>query len=61
MSLNNLDIAKVTYFKLNNELNIPVDGHIPLDRDHAALAAFLKENVIPNTKQIGRASCRERV
>ena len=50
MSLNNLDIAKVTYFKLNNELNIPVDGHIPLDRDHAALAAFFKENVIPNTK-----------
>lgn len=50
MSLNNLDIAKVTYFKLNNELNIPVDGHIPLDRDHAALEAFFKENVIPNTK-----------
>lgn len=50
MSLNNLDIAKVTYFKLNNELNIPVDGHIPLDRDHAALAAFFKENVLPNTK-----------
>ncbi|MBA1394412.1 ribonucleotide-diphosphate reductase subunit alpha, partial [Lactobacillus sp. XV13L] len=50
MSLNNLDISKVTYFKLNNELNIPVDGRIPLDRDQAALAAFFKENVQPNTK-----------
>ncbi|RHW51113.1 ribonucleotide-diphosphate reductase subunit alpha [Bombilactobacillus bombi] len=50
MSLNNLDISKVTYFKLNNELNIPVDGHIPLNRDQAALAAFFEENVEPNTK-----------
>lgn len=50
MSLNNIDIAKVNYFKLNNELNIPVNGQIPLDRDRAALQAFWQENVQPNTK-----------
>ncbi|UQS82848.1 class 1b ribonucleoside-diphosphate reductase subunit alpha [Bombilactobacillus folatiphilus] len=50
MSLNNIDIAKVHYFKLNNELNIPVDGHIPLAKDQEALTAFWQENVTPNTK-----------
>ncbi|NVY97164.1 class 1b ribonucleoside-diphosphate reductase subunit alpha [Lactobacillus sp. DCY120] len=50
MSLNNIDIAQVSYFKLNNELNIPINGQIPLDKDQEALAAFYQENVHPNTK-----------
>lgn len=49
MALKDIDPSDVTYFKLNNEINIPVDGHIPLEKDKAALAAFFKENVIPNT------------
>ncbi|MFD1465096.1 class 1b ribonucleoside-diphosphate reductase subunit alpha [Lapidilactobacillus mulanensis] len=51
MSLKQLNINDVTYFKLNNELNRPVNGQIPLNKDHEALAAFLKENVEPNTKK----------
>ncbi|UQS84145.1 class 1b ribonucleoside-diphosphate reductase subunit alpha [Bombilactobacillus thymidiniphilus] len=50
MSLKSIDISKIHYFKLNNELNIPVNNTIPLQRDQEALAAFFKENVIPNTK-----------
>lgn len=50
LSLNNIDFSKVSYFKLNNELNIPKDGHIPLNRDQDALKAFFKENVKPNLK-----------
>lgn len=48
MSLKNL--GNVTYYNLNNEINIPVDNQIPLNKDQEALAAFIKENVIPNTK-----------
>ncbi len=51
LSLKQLNINDVTYFKLNNELNRPVNGQIPLNKDHEALAAFLKENVEPNTKK----------
>ncbi|MFD1670487.1 class 1b ribonucleoside-diphosphate reductase subunit alpha [Agrilactobacillus yilanensis] len=51
MSLKDINISDVSYFKLNNELNRPVDGKIPLNRDKEALTAFFKENVIPNTKQ----------
>lgn len=47
MSLKNL--KDVTYYDLNNEINIPVNNQIPLNKDHEALAAFLKENVNPNT------------
>ncbi|WP_301388014.1 class 1b ribonucleoside-diphosphate reductase subunit alpha [Enterococcus entomosocium] len=43
------DIKDVSYFKLNNEINRPVDGQIPLNKDKEALAAFFKENVEPNT------------
>ncbi|ERL64253.1 class 1b ribonucleoside-diphosphate reductase subunit alpha [Schleiferilactobacillus shenzhenensis] len=50
MSLKDLDIKDVSYFKLNNEVNRPVDGKIPLNKDKEALAAFLKENVKPNWK-----------
>ncbi len=43
-------INDVSYFKLNNEINRPVNGQIPLNKDKEALAAFFKENVEPNTK-----------
>lgn len=47
MSLKTL--KDVTYFKLNNEINRPVNGQIPLHKDKEALEAFFKENVLPNT------------
>lgn len=50
MGLKQLNINEVTYFKLNNELNRPVNGQIPLNKDHEALTAFIHENVEPNTK-----------
>ncbi|KRM78598.1 ribonucleotide-diphosphate reductase subunit alpha [Lapidilactobacillus dextrinicus DSM 20335] len=59
MGLKQLNISDVTYFKLNNELNRPVNGQIPLNKDHEALAAFLKENVEPNTKKF--ASITEKI
>ena len=46
MSLKQL--KDVTYFKLNNEINIPVNGSIPLAKDKEAITAFFKENVEPN-------------
>lgn len=51
MSLKDIDISKVTYFDLNNEINIPVNGQIQLGKDKEALEAFLNENVKPNTKR----------
>ncbi|WP_125608417.1 class 1b ribonucleoside-diphosphate reductase subunit alpha [Lapidilactobacillus bayanensis] len=59
MGLKQLNINDVTYFKLNNELNRPIDGQIPLNKDREALAAFLKENVEPNTKKF--ASITEKI
>lgn len=50
MSLKNINTSEVSYFRLNNELNRPVDGKIPLNKDQEALTAFFKENVEPNTK-----------
>ena len=47
MSLKNL--GDVSYFRLNNEINRPVNGQIPLNKDKEALKAFFLENVIPNT------------
>lgn len=44
------DIGDISYFRLNNEINRPVNGKIPLNKDEEALDAFFKENVIPNTK-----------
>lgn len=38
-----------TYFYLNNLVNIPVNGEIPLQRDQEALKAYFKEEIIPNT------------
>lgn len=49
MSLATLDLDKVTYFDLNNELNIPKDNSIQLGKDKEALAAFIRENIEPNT------------
>ncbi|MBM7643143.1 class 1b ribonucleoside-diphosphate reductase subunit alpha [Streptococcus loxodontisalivarius] len=43
------DLGDVSYFRLNNEINRPVDGQIPLHKDKEALTAFFKENVLPNT------------
>lgn len=40
---------EVTYFKLNNELNRPVDGKIPLHKDREAVRAYFLEHVNPNT------------
>ena len=40
---------EVTYFALNNELNRPVDGKIPLQKDREAVRAFFLEHVNPNT------------
>ncbi|MFV0287847.1 MAG: class 1b ribonucleoside-diphosphate reductase subunit alpha [Mycoplasmatales bacterium] len=51
MDLNNKVSAEKTgsYFYLNNLVNIPVNGEIPLQKDQEALAAFLKEEIGPNT------------
>lgn len=56
MSLHNL--KDVTYFDLNNEINIPVNGQIPLQKDQEALQAFLKENVEPNLKRFDSLKAR---
>lgn len=40
---------EVTYFKLNNQINIPIDGKIPLHKDKEAAKAFFLEHVNPNT------------
>lgn len=52
------DLQDVTYYDLNNEINIPVKGQIPLNKDQEALQAFLKQNVEPNTKKF--ASLQDR-
>ncbi|WP_353989333.1 class 1b ribonucleoside-diphosphate reductase subunit alpha [Pediococcus argentinicus] len=52
------DLKDVTYYDLNNEINIPVNNQIPLEKDDEALEAFLKENVTANTKQF--SSLKER-
>lgn len=54
MSLKNL--SDVSYFRLNNEINRPVNGQIPLHKDKEALKAFFKENVLPNTKAFASIS-----
>ena len=37
-------LEDVTYFRLNNEINRPVNGQIMLHKDKEALEAFFKEN-----------------
>ncbi|WP_413476254.1 class 1b ribonucleoside-diphosphate reductase subunit alpha [Latilactobacillus fuchuensis] len=48
MSLKEIRTEDVTYYELNNQINIPVDGQIPLHKDQEALDAFLDQNVKPN-------------
>lgn len=36
---------QVTYFKLNNEMNIPVEGKIPLHKDKEAVRAYFLEEI----------------
>lgn len=47
MSLKNL--GDVSYFRLNNEINRPINGQIPLHKDKEALHTFFLENVKPNS------------
>lgn len=58
MALSDIDLTKVRYFDLNNEVNIPRNGQIQLDKDKEALADFIEHNVKPNTKQF--SSLKER-
>ncbi|KRN29487.1 ribonucleotide-diphosphate reductase subunit alpha [Lactobacillus selangorensis] len=58
MSLNDIKSQDVTYYALNNEINIPVNGQIPLEKDQEALQAFLKENVEPNTMKFPNLRAR---
>ncbi|WP_220751305.1 class 1b ribonucleoside-diphosphate reductase subunit alpha [Apilactobacillus xinyiensis] len=53
------DLKNVTYYDLNNEINIPKNGKIQLNKDAEALEAFLKENVKANLKTF--SSLRERI
>lgn len=41
--------SEVTYFKLNNQINRPVNGVIPLEKDKEAVKAYFLEHVNPNT------------
>lgn len=41
--------TETTYFKLNNEVNIPVDGKINLQKDKEAVRAYFLENINMNT------------
>ena len=59
MGIKDIDISNVTYYDLNNQINIPVNNKIPLEKDKEALQAFLKENVEPNTKRF--SSLEERL
>lgn len=58
MALSEIDLTKVKYYDLNNQVNIPKNGQIQLDKDQEALADFIKQNVEPNTKRF--ASVKER-
>ena len=42
------ELGDVSYFLLNNEINRPVNGVIPLHKDKEAIKAFMEENVKPN-------------
>ncbi|OFU51706.1 MULTISPECIES: class 1b ribonucleoside-diphosphate reductase subunit alpha [Aerococcus] len=40
---------EITYFKLNNEVNRPLDGKIQIEKDQEAVRAYFLEHVNPNT------------
>lgn len=50
---------KKTYFTLNNMVNIPQDGKIPVQYDQDAVTAYFKEEILPRTKTF--ASFDERI
>lgn len=58
MALSDIDLTQVKYYDLNNEVNIPKDGKIQLDKDQAALKDFIENNVKPNTKQFASVTAR---
>ena len=58
MALSDIDMTKVKYYDYNNEVNIPKNGQIQLDKDKLALEDFIKNNVEPNTKSF--SSLKER-
>ena len=58
MALSDIDMTKVKYYDYNNEVNIPKNGQIQLDKDKLALEDFIKNNVEPNTKRF--SSLKER-
>ena len=39
-------LKDVSYFKLNNEINRPVNGQIPLNKDKEALTAFFLRKML---------------
>ena len=39
----------VSYYELNNQLNMPVDGKIPLNKDKEAVRAYFLEDINQNT------------
>lgn len=47
-------LEDVTYFRLNNEINRPINGQIMLHKDKEALEAFLKKmwNQIPSNSHL---------
>ena len=58
MALSDIDLTQVKYYDLNNEVNIPKNGKIQLDKDQAALEDFIENNVKPNTKQFSSVTER---
>lgn len=48
MPLKEIDLEKVHYYELNNEVNIPKNNTIQIAKDREARDAFLRENVVPN-------------
>ena len=59
MALSDIDMSQVKYFDLNNEINLPKNGQIQLNKDKEALENFLEVNVYPNTKKF--SSVEERL
>ena len=59
MALSDIDMTQVKYFDLNNEINLPKNGQIQLNKDKEALENFLEVNVYPNTKKF--SSVEERL
>ena len=55
----NKETTEITYYKLNNELNRPINNQIPLHKDKEAVKAFFAEHIDPNTVQF--ASLKEKI